>query len=168
MWNLEKQYRSTYLQGGNREADIENIRVDMVGGSRGGGIVSIINNTLCLFTHSCPTLCDPMDCSLQAPLSSSVDSPDNNTGVDSQALLQGIFPTQGLNSGLPHCRQILYHLSHQGSPYIYTAAAAAAAKSLQSCPTLCDPIDGSPPGSPIPGILQARTLEWGAIAFSNA
>ena len=44
--------------------------------------------------------------------------------------------------------------------------AAAAAKSLQSCPTLCDPIDGSPPGSPAPGILQARGLEWGAIAFS--
>ena len=42
--------------------------------------------------------------------------------------------------------------------------AAAAAKSLQSCPTLCDPIDGSPPGSPVPGILQARVLEWGAIA----
>ena len=46
--------------------------------------------------------------------------------------------------------------------------AAAAAKSLQSCPTLCDPIDGSPPGSPVPGILQARTLEWVSISFSNA
>ena len=46
--------------------------------------------------------------------------------------------------------------------------AAAAAKSLQSCPTLCDPIDGSPPGSPVPGILQARTLERVAISFSNA
>ena len=45
---------------------------------------------------------------------------------------------------------------------------AAAAKSLQPCLTLCDPIDGSPPGSPIPGTLQARTLEWGAISFSNA
>ena len=45
---------------------------------------------------------------------------------------------------------------------------AAAAKSLQSCPTLCDPIDGSPPGSPVPGILQARTLEWVAMSFSNA
>ena len=45
---------------------------------------------------------------------------------------------------------------------------AAAAKSLQSCPTLCDPIDGSPPGSPVPGILQARTLEWLAISFSSA
>ena len=46
--------------------------------------------------------------------------------------------------------------------------AASAAKSLQSCPTLCDPIDGSPSGSPVPGILQARTLEWVAISFSNA
>ena len=46
-------------------------------------------------------------------------------------------------------------------------AAAATAKSLQSCPTLCDAIDGSPPGSPIPGILQARILEWGAIAYSE-
>ena len=49
-----------------------------------------------------------------------------------------------------------------------TAAAAATAKSIQSCPTLCHPIDGSPPGSPIPGILQARTLEWVAISFSAA
>ena len=46
--------------------------------------------------------------------------------------------------------------------------AAAAARSLQSCLTLCDPVDGSPPGSPIPGILQERTLEWVAISFSNA
>ena len=46
--------------------------------------------------------------------------------------------------------------------------AGAAAKSLQSCPTLCDPTDGSPPGSAVPGILQARTLEWVAISFSNA
>ena len=51
---------------------------------------------------------------------------------------------------------------------ICSATATAAAKSLQSCPTLCDPIDSSPPGSPIPGILQARTLEWVAISFSNA
>ena len=50
---------------------------------------------------------------------------------------------------------------------IRPAAAAAAAASLQLCPTLCDPIDGSPPGSPVPAILQARTLEWGAISFSN-
>ena len=55
------------------------------------------------------------------------------------------------------------------SCYVYWFyPAAAAAKSLQSCPTLCDPIDGSPPGSPVPGILQARTLEWVAISFSGA
>ena len=52
--------------------------------------------------------------------------------------------------------------------FMYVAAAAAAAKSLQSCPTLCDPIDGSPPGFPVPRILQTRTLEWVAISFSNA
>ena len=50
----------------------------------------------------------------------------------------------------------------------YRHAAAAAANSLQSCPTLCDPIDSNPPGSDIPGILQARMLEWVAISFSNA
>ena len=62
-------------------------------------------------------------------------------------------------------------LGYGGShcPVIYVNGfAAAAAKSLRSCPTLCDPIDGSPPGSPVPGILQARTLEWVAISFSNA
>ena len=102
------------------------------------------------------------------------------------ALLQGIFPTWESNSHLlhlQHCRQILYPLSHLGSPcakhtrtLVYVVlfnpykspAAAAAAESLQLCPTLCDPIDGSPPGSPVPGILQARTLEWVAISFSNA
>ena len=69
---------------------------------------------LCL--GSCPTLCDPMDYS---PPGSSVhaDSPGKNTEVGCHALLQGIFLTQGLNPGLPHCRQILYLLSHQGSPW---------------------------------------------------
>ena len=51
---------------------------------------------------------------------------------------------------------------------VWECTAAAATKSLQSCPTLCDPIGGSPPGSPVHGILQARTLEWVAIFFSNA
>ena len=59
-----------------------------------------------------------------------------------------------------------YHFSR--ASYEDTAAAAAAAKSLQSCPTVCDPIDGSPPGSLISGILQTRTLEWVAISFSSA
>ena len=64
----------------------------------------------------------------------------------------------------------LYRISSRDLLYIIylQLAAAAAAKSLQSCPTLCDPIDGSPPGSYVPGILQARTLEWVAISFSNA
>ena len=55
-----------------------------------------------------------------------------------------------------------------GKLHMWTKGVAAAAKSLQSCPTLCNPIDGSPPDSPVPGILQARTLEWVAISFSNA
>ena len=61
-------------------------------------------------------------------------------------------------------------IPHQGTRahMLQLQPAATAAKSLQSCPTLCDPIDGSPPGSPVPGILQARTLEWVAISFSNA
>ena len=104
-----------------------------------------------------------------------------NTGVGSFSLLQGIFPIQGSSPGVPHCRQILYQLSHKGSPRILewiaysffsrssqprnqtgisgiaAAAAAAAAKSIQSCQILCNPIDGRPPGSPVPGILQART-----------
>ena len=87
--------------------------------------------------------------------------------------LQGIFPIKELNPRLLH----LLHwqvgplpLASPGKP-IYpsaAAAAAAAAKSLQSCPTLCDSRDGSLPGSAVPGILQARTLEWVAISFSNA
>ena len=64
---------------------------------------------------------------------------------------------------------VVLFCKHAGNNSILqTGAAAAAAKSLQSCPTLCDPRDSSPPGSPIPGILQARTLEWVAISFSNA
>ena len=66
-----------------------------------------------LVTESCPTLCDPMDCSSPGSSVHGV-SPGKNTGVGCHALLQGIFPTQGSNSGLPHCRQILYYLSHQG------------------------------------------------------
>ena len=67
-------------------------------------------------TQSCPTRCDPMEYSPWY-------SPGQNTGVGSFSLLQGIFPTQGLNPGLPHCRQILYQLSHQGSPRILGWAA---------------------------------------------
>ena len=71
----------------------------------------------------------------------------------------------------PHIKCSGLHIS-SGLHFLLKApmlcTAAAAAKSLQLCPTLCDPIDGNPPGSPIPGILQARTLEWVAISFSNA
>ena len=61
----------------------------------------------------------------------------------------------------------LFWANGNGAPANWRETAAAA-KSLQSCPTLHDPVDGSPPGSPVPGILQARTLEWAAISFSNA
>ena len=70
---------------------------------------------MCLVAQSCPTLCNPMDCSLPGT-SGHGDSPGQNTGVGCHALLQGTFPTQGSNLSLPHCRQILNHLSHQGSP----------------------------------------------------
>jgi len=85
--------------------------------------------------------------------------------VDCHFLLQGIFPTQGSNLGLP----LFIEGASQDLQWLpETAAAAAAAKSFHSCPTLCYRIDGSLPGSPVPGILQARTLEWVAISFSNA
>ena len=110
--------------------------------------------------QSCPTLCDSMKCSLPGS-SVQVDSLGKNTGVGCCALLQGIFPTQGSNLcllPLLHWQAGSLPLAPPGKSQL--AIAAAAAKSLQSCPTLCDPIDGSSPGSPVPGILQARTLEW--------
>ena len=78
-----------------------------------------------------------------------------------EALTQGVID---LDVFLKHVRL----LSRKQLQLRAAAAAAAAAKTLQLCPILCDPIDGSPPGSPVPGILQARTLEWVAISFSNA
>ena len=83
-----------------------------------------------------------------------------NTGVDCHFFLQGIFSTQGLNLHLLH----LLHLQAPGKPYTYTYLHA---KSLQSCLTLCDPMDCSPPGSCVHGILQARTLEWVAMPSSR-
>ena len=71
-------------------------------------------SAMSLVTQSCPTLCDFEPTKLLCPW----DSPGKNTGVGCLALLQGIFPVQGLNPGLSYCRQILYHLSHQGSPEI--------------------------------------------------
>ena len=112
--------------------------------------------------QSCPTLCNPMDCS---PKGSSVhrilqarklewvairffrDVPDPEMEPRSSAL-----QADSLLSEIP------------GKSYLFYAAA----KSLQSCPTLCDPTDSSSPGSAVPGILQARTLEWVAISFSSA
>ena len=84
------------------------------------------------------------------------DFPGKSTGMGCHFLLQGIFLTQGSNPGLLHCRQTLYPLSHQGSPRSYIAT-----KSLQSCPTLVRPHRESP----VPGILQARTLECVAISL---
>ena len=81
--------------------------------------------------------------------------------------------TPQMSSGHPQTLTSPYihppsHSSTQETYIMVSTTAAAAAKSLQSCLTLCDPIDGSSPGSPVPGILQARTLEWVAISFSNA
>ena len=87
------------------------------------------------------------------------------SGQDSTFPLQGswVWSLVGeLRSCMPH--DVAKNKNSMRDVY----PAAAAAKSLQSCPTLCNPIDGSPPGSPVPGILQARTLEWVAISFSNA
>ena len=85
---------------------------------------------MCSVAQSSPTLWDPMDCSLPG---SSVhgDFPGKNSGVGCHALLQGIFTTQGLNPGLPHCRQILYHLSHQGSPLTRILTPCSQVPSLQ-------------------------------------
>ena len=77
----------------------------------------------------------------------------------------GELPNPGIESTTPALQADSLPLSHWESP---SNECAAAAKSLQSCPTLCNPIDGSPPGSPVPGILQARVLDWAAISFSNA
>ena len=79
--------------------------------------------------------------------------------MGSLSLLQGIFPTQGLNPGLPHCRRILYQLSHKGSP----SAPESESEVTQSCLTLCDLVDCSLPGSSVHEIFQARVLEWVAI-----
>ena len=97
--------------------------------------------------------------------------PGNNTGMSCHFLLQGIFPIcHRIRVFWVSCigRGILYHWATWEAQDGPAAAAAAAAKSLQSFPTLCDPMDGSPPGSPIPGILQARTLEWVAISSFRA
>ena len=97
------------------------------------------------------------------------------SGINAKSILKWVLPSIHCITLIISCTQ---HIVTLFSHVFYVAcishicnmshAAAAAVKSLQSCPTLCDPIDGSPPGSPVPGILQARTLEWVAISFSNA
>ena len=113
-----------------------------------------------LIAKSCPTpLRSQRTVACPAPFP--WNFPDKNTGVGCHFLLQRIFLTQGSNFCL---------LPWQAESLPQTCprtAAAAAAKSLQSCLTLCDPIDRSPPGPAVPGILQARTLEWVAISFSS-
>ena len=107
----------------------------------------------CSVAKSCPTLCDPMDCSMP--------------GVPVPHYLPELAQTHVHWVG--DAIQPSHPLSSPSPPALnFSHIQAAAAKSLQLCPTLCDPIDGSPPGSTIPGILQARTLEWVAISFSNA
>ena len=101
-----------------------------------------------------------------------VDRPDGSSsrlqGGDHSVLLQHTAPTSvtAHKPAVMAVHLLFTYLSAQSFPG--GSAAAAAAKSLQSCPTLCDPIDGSPLGSSVPGILQARILEWVAICFSNA
>ena len=127
-----------------------------------------ITGHCCLVAKSYPILCDPTDCS---PPSSSLH------GISQQEYWSGLpFPSPGTLShpGIKSeslvspalAGKFFLLLRHQGSPSLITVAAAA--KLLQSRPTQYDPIDVSPPGSPVPGILQARTLEWVAISFSNA
>ena len=99
----------------------------------------------------CPTLCDPMGCS---PPGSSVhlDSPGKNTGVGCHALLQGIFLIQGLNLGLLHCRQILYCLSHQGSPpKSLVLPDSESISATWDCPSLSRPS----PSNLQPAVLEA-------------
>ena len=100
--------------------------------------------------QSCPALCDPMDC--RTP----------GFPVHHQLLEFAQIHVHWVGDAIQPSHPLLDWIK-----YFKWPAAATAAKSLQSCPTLCGPIDGSPPGSAVPGILQARTLEWVAISFSN-
>ena len=97
-----------------------------------------------------------------------------NSGVGCHLLLQGIFLTQGSNSCLLHCRQILYHWATWETihTYMHTNRCVyirmySVCVGAQSCTTLCNPMDCSPPGSSVHGILQARILEWVAISYSK-
>ena len=106
--------------------------------------------------HLCLTFCDPMDSSLpQSPLSMGFSRQEYWSGLSFPS--PGNLPTQVSNPGLSHCRQTLYHLSHQGS------LSESESEVAQSCPTLCDPMDGSLPGSAVHGIFPARVLECAIV-----
>ena len=121
----------------------------------------------------------PRSPTLQADsLPTELSGKPKNTGVGSLSLLQQIFPTQESNRGLLHCRQILYQLTcwvfKRSLQYVITIPIWRPsfglwfrAMPLQSCPTLCDPMDCSLPGSSIHGSLQARILEWVAVPSSR-
>ena len=112
--------------------------------------------------QSCLTLCDPKDYS---PLSSSVHR------ILQARILDWVAISSFRGSSIPRNQTSIACVSYIVRKILFNWALqklAAAAKSLQFCPTLCNPIDSSPPGSPVPGIPQARTLEWVAISFSNA
>ena len=94
------------------------------------------------------------------------DFPGKDTRVDCHFLLQGIFPPQGLNLGLLYCRQILYRLSYKRLVLSRQLFSLVYVSVAQSCPTLCNPMACSPPGSSVHGILQARILEWVVMPFS--
>ena len=108
--------------------------------------------------QSCPTFRDPMDCS---PPGSSVH------GIFQARVLEWVAISFSRGSSHPRDRTHISCLLNRQAGSL-PLVQPAAATSLQSCPTLRDPIDGSPPGSPVPGVLQARTLEWVTISFSNA
>ena len=105
-----------------------------------------------------------MDCTHQAPLSMELFRQEYWSGLPFPSPEN--LPDPGIEPESPALQADSLPSEPPGKPQSRTAAAAA--KSLQSCPTLCDPMDGSPQGSPVPGILQARTLEWVAISFSWA
>ena len=119
--------------------------------------------------QSCLTLCDPMDyIACQAPLSMGILQKRILEWVAMPSSRGSSWPRDSTHVSYASCtgKRGLNHEHHLGSPTNVNAATAAT--SLQLCLTLCDPIDGSPPGSRIPGILQPRTLQWVAISFSDA
>ena len=109
---------------------------------------------------------EPPSAARQADSLAEPQGKPENTGVESLSLFHGIVPTQELNWGLRHCRCILYQLSIREAPIVFVKVKGKS-KVAQSCPTLCDPVDCSLPGSSIHGIFQASILEWVAISSSR-